>query len=122
MEALKLADADLRLLNIIWEHEPINSTELVKLAQDALGWKKSTTYTILKRLIERGAAENTGATVTSLAARSAVQLRESRELLDKLYGGSLKLLLVNFLDDGKLSQSEAEELKRIIDERTGGAK
>ncbi|MDR0862319.1 MAG: BlaI/MecI/CopY family transcriptional regulator [Oscillospiraceae bacterium] len=122
MDAIKLPDAELRLMNIIWEREPVSSTELVRLAADALGWKRTTTYTILKRLSQRGAAQNDSSTVTALVPKSSVQQSESRELLEKMYGGSLKMFLVSFLDGGKLSEAEADELKRIIDEKTGGVK
>jgi predicted transcriptional regulator len=122
MADIKLTDAELRLMNIIWAHEPLGSAELVRLAAEALGWKRTTTYTILKRLSGRGAAQNESSTVTSLVSKSDVQRTESREVLEKIYGGSLKMCLVGFLSDGVLSESEAEELKRIIDEKTGGAK
>ncbi|MDR0916946.1 MAG: BlaI/MecI/CopY family transcriptional regulator [Oscillospiraceae bacterium] len=120
MDAIKLPDAELRLMNIIWEREPLPSSELAKLAADALGWKRTTTYTILKRLSERGAAQNVGAIVTALVPKSAVQRSESRELLEKMYGGSLKAFLVSFLGESGLSEREADELKRVIDENTGG--
>jgi predicted transcriptional regulator len=118
MEALKLADSEIRIMNIVWENEPINSTELVKLANQILGWKKSTTYTMIKRLNLRGALKNENATVTSIAPKSAVQKSESRELLEKMYGGSLQMFLLSFLGDVRLTEEEAAGLKRIIDEKT----
>jgi len=116
MEKFKLFDAEYKFVSIIWDNEPINSTELVKLCADKLGWKKSTTYTILKKLCERGILQNKDATVTSLVKREDVQRYESRAVLEKAFDGSLPKFLTAFLSDRKLSQKEAEELKRIIEE------
>ena len=116
MEKYKLFDAEYKFVSIIWDNEPINSTELVKLCADKLGWKKSTTYTVLKKLCERGILQNTDATVTSLAKREDVQRYESRAVLEKTFDGSLPKFLTAFLSGRKLSEQEAEELKRIIEE------
>ncbi len=116
MEKFKLFDAEYKFVSIIWDNEPINSTELVKLCADKLGWKKSTTYTVLKKLCERGILQNKDATVTSLVKREDVQRYESRAVLEKAFDGSLPKFLTAFLSDRKLSQKEAEELKRIIEE------
>lgn len=116
MEKYKLFDAEYRFVSIIWDNEPINSTELVKLCADKLGWKKSTTYTVLKKLCERGILQNKDATVTSLVKREDVQRYESRAVLEKTFDGSLPKFLTAFLSGRKLSEQEAEELKRIIEE------
>ncbi|ODM26210.1 BlaI/MecI/CopY family transcriptional regulator [Acetivibrio mesophilus] len=116
MEKYKLFDAEYKFVSIIWDNEPINSTELVKLCADKLGWKKSTTYTVLKKLCERGILQNTDATVTSLVKREDVQRYESRAVLEKTFDGSLPKFLTAFLSGRKLSEQEAEELKRIIEE------
>ncbi|HHV28151.1 MAG TPA: BlaI/MecI/CopY family transcriptional regulator [Clostridium sp.] len=116
MEKYKLFDAECKFVSIIWDNEPINSTELVKLCSDKLGWKKSTTYTVLKKLCERGILQNTDATVTSLVKREDVQRYESRAVLEKTFDGSLPKFLTAFLSGRKLSEQEAEELKRIIEE------
>jgi predicted transcriptional regulator len=100
---------------VIWENEPVNSTRLVKLANDALGWKKSTTYTILRKLKNRGILKNENAVVTSILKMNDSQIGESREFVDKIYSGSFAMLLTNFLDQGNISGKEIEELKKIID-------
>ena len=116
MEKYKLFDAEYKFVSIIWDNEPINSTELVKLCADKLGWKKSTTYTVLKKLCERGILQNRDATVTSLVKREDVQRYESRAVLEKTFDGSLPKFLTAFLSGRKLSKREVEELKRIIEE------
>lgn len=116
MEKYKMFDAEYKFVSIIWDNEPINSTELVKLCTDKLGWKKSTTYTVLKKLCERGILQNKDATVTALVKREDVQKYESRAVLEKTFEGSLPKFLTAFLSGRKLSKKEAEELKRIIDE------
>ncbi|KXG77111.1 BlaI/MecI/CopY family transcriptional regulator [Thermotalea metallivorans] len=116
MEKYKLFDAEYKFVSIIWDNEPINSTELVKLCADKLGWKKSTTYTVLKKLCERGILRNRDATVTSLVKREDVQRYESRTVLEKTFDGSLPKFLTAFLSGRTLSEQEAEELKRIIEE------
>jgi len=116
VEKYKLFDAEYKFVSIIWDNEPINSTELVKLCADKLGWKKSTTYTVLKKLCERGILQNKDATVTSLVKREDVQRYESRAVVEKTFDGSLLKFLTAFLSGRKLSEQEAKELKRIIEE------
>ncbi|CCQ98155.1 conserved hypothetical protein [[Clostridium] ultunense Esp] len=116
MEKYKLYDAEYKFVSLIWDNEPINSTDLVRLCADKLGWKKSTTYTVLKKLCERGILENRDATVTALVKREDVQRYESRAMLEKAFDGSLPKFLTAFLSDRKLSEQEAEELKRIIED------
>lgn len=116
MEKYKLFDAEYKFVSIIWDNEPINSTELVRICADKLGWKKSTTYTVLKKLCERGILQNNNATVTSLIKREDVQKYESQAILEKTFDGSLPKFLTTFLSGRKISEQEAEELKRIIEE------
>lgn len=116
MEKYKLFDAEYKFVSIVWDKEPINSTELVRLCADRLGWKKSTTYTVLKKLCERGILQNKEAVVTALIKREEVQKYESNAVVKKTFEGSLPKFLTAFLDDRKLSEQEAEELKRIIEE------
>ena len=116
MEKYKLFDAEYKFVSIIWDNEPINSTELVKICAEKLGWKKSTTYTVLKKLCGRGIPQNRDATVTALIKREDVQRYESRAVLEKTFDGSLPKFLTAFLSGRKLSEQEAEELKRIIEE------
>lgn len=115
---VKINDSEMRLMNLIWTREPVNSTELTRLAMESLGWKKSTTYTVLRRLCDRGAVRNENAVVTALVGRSQVWERESTRLIDKVYDGSLKLFLASFLEREKLTEAEALELKALIDRHT----
>lgn len=118
MEPYKLFDAEYKFACLVWEHEPINSTELVKLSQKILGWKKSTTYTVLRKLCQRGILSNEDAFVTAIVKRADAQKHESRTVVAKAFDGSLPQFLTAFLGDKKLSSKEAEELKRIIEEAT----
>ncbi|MNB76680.1 Penicillinase repressor [compost metagenome] len=114
----KLFDAEYKFACLIWDNEPINSTELVKLSQTKLGWKKSTTYTVLRKLCERGILKNEDATVTAIIKKAEAQQYESETVVEKAFGGSLPQFLTAFLGKKKLSEKEAEELKRIIEEAT----
>ena len=105
-----------RFADIIWNNEPVSSTQLVKLAGEALGWKKSTTYTVLKRLCDRGIFQNQNGTVTALLSREEFQARQSEEFIADSFGGSLPAFVAAFLKGNKLSREEAEELRRMIDE------
>ena len=116
MEELKLYDAEYRLMEIVWELEPLSSTELYKACLPRLGWKISTTYTMLRKLCERGMLRNENSTVTSLVKREDVQRYESRAVVDKWFDHSLPRFLAAFLGEKKLTEEEAEELKRLIDE------
>jgi BlaI family penicillinase repressor len=116
VERKKLFEAEYKFVSLIWAKEPVNSTELVRLSLDTLGWKKSTTYTVLRKLCERGILQNRDSIVTSLVKREDVQKYESKVLIDKTFGGSLPKFLTTFLGEKKLSAEEAEKLKRIIEE------
>lgn len=116
METQKLADGEYKFTEIIWNNEPINSTLLVKLSLEKLGWKKATTYTVLRKLCEKGILKNENATVTALVKKEEVQKMESEALLEKSFNNSLPTFLAAFLKDKKLSIKEAEELKQMIDE------
>ena len=116
MEQYKLFDAEHKFVSLIWENEPVNSTELVRLCLENLGWKKSTTYTVLRKLCERGILKNEDAVVSSLVKREEVQKYESEILIEKAFNGSLPQFLTAFLDGKRLSSKEAAELKIIIEE------
>ncbi len=118
MEQYKLFDAEYKFVCLVWENEPVNSTELVRLSFDKLGWKKSTTYTVLRKLCERGILTNESAVVSTLVKREEVQKYESEALIQKSFGGSLPRFLTAFLGERKLSSKEAEELKKIIERAT----
>ena len=120
MEAKRLFDGELRFLSIIWEHEPVPSGELVRLCEAELGWKKSTTYTMLKRLADKGLLRNENAIVTSLVSRAEVQAAESESVVQQTFDGSLPGFLVAFLGGKTISNEEAEAIKRLIDEHREG--
>ncbi len=115
METPKIYETEYRFCCIIWDHEPINSGELVKLAAKELGWKKSTTYTIIKRLCERGILKSEDAVITSLYSREKIQCRESREFLEKTFDGSLPAFLAAFADSKSLSSQDVAEIRKMID-------
>ncbi|MDF2926375.1 MAG: putative transcriptional regulator [Paenibacillaceae bacterium] len=113
---MKIFDAEYRFMDMIWQHAPVSSTELVRLAKEELGWKKSTTYTVIRRLCERGAISNQNALVQPLIDKEQVMRVETEELLDKVYSGSLKLFFTSFLQKEKLSPDEVAELKKIVEQ------
>ncbi|WP_297132892.1 BlaI/MecI/CopY family transcriptional regulator [Terrisporobacter sp.] len=115
MEKYKLFDAELKFMNIIWEREPIGSGDLVKVCNEKLGWKKSTTYTVLRKLCNRGILKNEKTIVTAIIKKEETQRYESHEVVDKSFGGSLPKFLTAFFGDKKISREEAEELKKLID-------
>ena len=116
MEAPKIFESEYRFCEILWENEPVRSGRLVELAAERLGWKPTTTYTVIKRLSQRGVLENRESTVKSLISREEARRAEIDELVDKKFGGSLPVFLAAFAKNRKLSDSEADELKRLIDE------
>ena len=115
MEKYKLFDAELKFMNIIWDEEPIKSGDLVKVCNEKLGWKKSTTYTVLRKLAQRGILKNENTVVTAIVKREDTQIYESHEVVEKSFGGSLPKFLTAFFGNKKISNDEAEELKNLID-------
>jgi len=116
MANIKIFDAEFRFMCLLWEKEPITSPELVKLCQDEFGWKKSTTYTVIKRLSERGALNNENTVVSTLVSRQEVQKYESEQILEKAFNNSLPSFITSFLQDKKLTRDEAEQIKKMIEE------
>lgn len=115
MDTPKIFDSEYHFCKILWENEPVKSTELVRLCAEKLGWKKSTTYTVIKRLSERGVVKTENAVVTALISRDTVQRAESRAFVEKNFGGSLPQFLAAFAGGRGLTADEAEELRRMID-------
>ncbi|HPE16193.1 MAG TPA: BlaI/MecI/CopY family transcriptional regulator [Oscillospiraceae bacterium] len=115
MKAPKVFESEYRFCLILWEHEPINSTELFKLCKEKLGWSKATTYTVIKRLSERGVVKNENATVTSLVSKDAVQASEIDELVEKTFEGSLPAFVASFTRRKDLTPDEVAEIRRMID-------
>ena len=116
MKETALGEVQTRFAELIWEHQPISSGELVKLCGDAFGWKKSTTYTVLKKLCEKGLFANDGGSVRALISRDEYYSRRSGEFIAETFGGSLPAFLAAFASGRKLSSAEADVLRRLIDD------
>ncbi len=114
----KLPDSELKLLELIWSAQPVKSGELVARALEEYGWKKSTVYTILKKLVTKGLAVNDNSVITAAHARSEVLSEKSEDVIRRSYGGSLPMFLTAFLSREKLTREEADELKKLIDAYT----
>ena len=115
MEVPKVFESEYRLCLILWEHEPIKSSELVQLCREQLGWKPTTTYTVIKRLSERGVLKNENTIVTSLVSNDQVQAAEIDELVEKTFEGSLPAFVAAFTKHRKLSAKEVDEVQAMID-------
>jgi predicted transcriptional regulator len=115
---LKLFDAEYKFMSIVWTHEPVNSTELTRICEKEFGWKKPTTYSMIKKLCDRGIMQNEKATVTTLIARKDVQKYEADVFIDRVFGGSIPSFITTFLRDKTLSEVEAQSIKTLIDEVT----
>ena len=120
MEDGKLFDAEYKLMELLWERQPINSTALSRLCQEKLGWKKSTTYTVIRKLSERGFLQNEDALVAPLVSKDECQAVESDYFVERTFGGSLPKFLAAFLGDKTISDEEAEEIRRLIDSQREG--
>ncbi|HHV28221.1 BlaI/MecI/CopY family transcriptional regulator [Acetivibrio mesophilus] len=116
MKEYKLAESEKRFAELIWQNEPIGSGELVKLCEKEMNWKKSTTYTVLKKLCEKGFFQNENAVVTSLITKDEYYAKQSVTFVEDTFGGSLPKFLTAFISGKKISKHQAEELKRLIDE------
>ena len=114
MPTPKIFESEYRFCLILWQNEPIKSTELAKLCKDKLGWSKTTTYTVIKRLSERGVIQNENAIVTSIVSKEEAQLSELDEMVDKKFEGSLPAFIAAFGRRQSLSDAEIEEIRRII--------
>lgn len=115
MDTPKIYESEYRFCLILWEREPVSTTELVRLCQDKLGWKRTTTYTVIKRLGERGVLKNEEGIVSSLISKEEAQVSELDELMEKKFQGSLPAFLAAFARRQELSQEEVEEIRRIIE-------
>ena len=111
----KIFESEYRFCLILWAHEPIKSKELVALCREKLGWKPTTTYTVLKRLSERGVLKNENTVVTSLVSKDEVQAAEVNELVEKTFEGSLPAFIAAFTRGRKLSDKEIDEVQAMID-------
>lgn len=115
METPKIFESEYRFCLILWEKEPINSTELVKLCKENLGWSKATTYTVIRRLSERGVVQNENAIVSALISKEEAQRSRLEEMMEETFEGSVPAFIAAFSKSKKLSKSEADQLKALID-------
>ncbi len=116
MSELRLGAVESRFADIIWRHEPLHSRELVKLCEQELNWKRSTTYTVLRRLCDRGFFKNEDGIVSSLLTRQEFYAMRSERFVDETFDGSLPAFLAAFTQRKKLTKKEIDELQRLIDE------
>ena len=119
MTEYKLGEVESRFAGIIWDNAPMTSRRLAELALDALNWKRTTTYTVLKRLCDRGLFRNEGGTVTVLVSREEFYARQSEQFVEETFAGSLPAFVAAFGSRKKLSETEIDELQKLIDSMRG---
>lgn len=115
METPKVFESEYRFCLILWDHEPVKSSELVRLCKEQLGWKPTTTYTVIKRLSERGVLKNENTIVSSLVTKEEVQASEINEMVEKTFEGSLPAFVAAFTKHQKLSEEEVDAVQQMID-------
>lgn len=120
MEYQKLCESDWRFMSVIWDSEPVSSTALAALCLEKLGWKKSTTYTVLRKLCDRGIFKNEDGMVTSVISREEFNTLQSRQFVEETFDRSLPAFLAAFMGGKTISHQEAEELKKLIDAHKEG--
>jgi len=116
---IHLTAAEEKLAALIWPNAPLTSPELVTLANNEMGWKKSTTYTVLKKLCDKGVFKNDNANVSVVLTRDALVAHQSRSFVEDAFGGSLPRFITSFIDGGKLTAEQIRELKRLVEEYEG---
>ena len=116
MDEARLGAVEARFADLIWQNAPLSSGELVKLCARELEWKKSTTYTVLKKLCDRGIFQNQGGTVTALISRQAYYARQSQRFVEETFDGSLPAFIAAFASGGTLSNQDLEDIRRMLDE------
>ncbi len=123
MDTPKIFESEYRFCLILWEHEPVRSSRLVELCREQLGWKPTTTYTVIKRLSERGVLKNENTVVTSLVSKDQVQAAELNEMVEKTFEGSLPAFIAAFTKHQTLTEEEIDAVQQMIDRcRKGGGK
>ena len=115
MDIPKIFESEYRFCLILWEHEPLKSNKLVELCREQLGWKPTTTYTVIKRLSERGVLKNENTVVSSLVSKDQVQAAELNEMVEKTFEGSLPAFIAAFTKHQKISDSQIDEIQQMID-------
>ena len=116
MSTPKIFESEYRFCLILWEHEPVSSRELSELCKEKLGWSKTTTYTVIKRLSDRGVLKNDNTVVTSLVSKDEAQVSEIDELMEKKFEGSIPAFIAAFARSRKLSDKEIAEIRQIIEQ------
>lgn len=119
MAEYTLGAVESRFANLIWDRQPLTSSQLVKLCEEELSWKKSTTYTIMRRLCQRGIFQNEGGVVSALMSREEFYARQSEEFVAESFDGSLPRFLAAFAGRRELSDEEIDQLQQFINERRG---
>ena len=117
---IELGEVQAAFADIIWAHEPVGSGELVKICEKELGWKKPTTYTVLRKLCEKGLFKNEGGLVTALVSRERFNAIKSARFVEDTFDGSLPAFLAAFMSGRKISAEEAAEIRKMIDEYKEG--
>lgn len=115
METPKVFESEYRFCLILWDHEPVTGRELVRLCREQLDWKQSTTYTVIKRLSERGVLKNENSVITSLVSKEQVQQAEIDELVEKKFEGSLPAFIAAFTKHQRMTAAEIDEIQAMID-------
>ncbi len=115
MDTPKVFESEYRFCLILWKHEPINSTKLAGICKEELGWSRTTTFTVIRRLSDRGVVKNENATVTSLISKEDVQVAQMDEMMEKVFEGSLPAFVAAFARRQELSEEEVKEILRIIE-------
>ena len=115
MDIPKVFESEYRFCLILWENEPVKSSKLVELCKEQLGWKPTTTYTVIKRLSERGVLKNENTVVTSLVSKDQVQAAELNEMVEKTFEGSLPAFIAAFTKHQKISDTEIDAVQQMID-------
>ena len=117
MERIRIFDAELKMMEILWKNEPMSTGELSKMCAEQLNWNKSTTYTVIRRLVDRGVLDKNRTILTSRLSKKMVQFTESEEHIEKMYGGSLKKFFETYLKHADLRDEEIELLRDILEEK-----
>ena len=119
MNVPRIFESEYRFCLILWEHEPVNSTKLVELCREHLGWSKATTYTVIRRLSERGVVKNENATVTAMVSKEQAQQARLTEMVEETFEGSMPAFIAAFSRGKKLSKEEVDQLRALIDSYSG---
>ena len=115
MERPKIFESEYRFCLILWDNEPVNSTRLVELCKESLGWSKATTYTVIRRLAERGVVKNENTIVTTLISKEEAQKSRLEEMMEETFEGSMPAFIAAFSKTKKLTRQEVDQLKAVID-------